>query len=48
VEVRKDMEEAWIKWHLWLHQDLKGANYVKPQAPYVFNFLILLMSYEHQ
>jgi hypothetical protein len=36
VEVRKDMEEARIKWHMWLHQDLKGANYVKPQAPYVF------------
>ncbi len=36
MEVRKDMEEASVKWHLWFHWDSMGMNYVKPLAPYVF------------
>jgi hypothetical protein len=36
VEVHKDIEETHVKWYLWLHQDPRGENYVKPQAPYVF------------
>lgn len=35
----KDMEEARVKQHLWLHQDpMKGANFLKPHAPYVFTW----------
>ncbi len=35
IEVHKDLEEARVMQHLWLHQQ-GGASYKKPQAPYVF------------
>ncbi len=41
MEVCKDMEEANVKQHLWLHWDLNGMNYVKPPAPCVRQLLSL-------
>jgi len=38
MEVRKDLEEVGMKWHLWLHWDLSNMNYVKPLALYVFTW----------
>jgi hypothetical protein len=35
LEVRKDLEQAGVMWHLWLHQQDEGANYIKPPAPFV-------------
>ncbi len=35
IEVCKELEEARVMQHLWLHQQ-GGGSYKKPQAPYVF------------
>jgi hypothetical protein len=35
IEVHKDLDEARVMQHLWLHQQA-GESYKKPQAPYVF------------
>ncbi len=35
--VCKDMEEAGVKQHLWLHRDpIRGGNFLKRQMPHVF------------
>jgi hypothetical protein len=38
MEVCKNMEEVGVKWHLWLHRNSMGTNYVKPLASYVFTW----------
>jgi hypothetical protein len=35
IEVHKNLEEARVMQHLWLHQQ-GGESYKKSQAPYVF------------
>ncbi len=37
IEVCKDLEEARVMQHLWLHQQ-GGGSYTKPQASYVFTW----------
>ncbi len=36
LEMRKDLKQAKLMQHLWLHQKDEGANYIKPLAPFVF------------
>lgn len=38
LKVCKDLEQAKVMWHLWLHQQDESANYIKPLAPFVFTW----------
>jgi hypothetical protein len=38
LEVRKDLEQAGVMWHLWLHQQDEGANYIQPPVSFVFTW----------